>query len=94
MKDLRENRFFYRSLQVCYAVLAICSLEVFPPLNDLLQLTSLPSVTELTIDNPNPIHSLIKLVDFPVFMCSLMAVNTVLSFSFERMVLKAFEGRQ
>ena len=94
MKDLHENRLFYRSLQVCYAVLVICSLEIFPPLNDLLQLTSLPSVSELTIDETNPYHSLIRVVDFPIFMCAVMAVNTLLSFSFERMILRTFEGRE
>ena len=93
MKDLRENKLFYRSLQVCYSVLAICALEIFPPLNDLLQLTSLPSVSELSVDSSScQVNSLIKAVDFPIFMCSLMAVNTFLSFSFERMVLRVFEG--
>ena len=93
MKDLHENKLFYRSIQVCYSVLAICALELFPPLNDLLQLTTLPSVAELTVDSSNPVHSLIEVVDFPVFMCCLMAVNTVLSFSFERTILRIFEVR-
>jgi hypothetical protein len=91
MKDLRENKLFYRSLQVCYAVLAICALEVFPPLNDLLQLTALPSVNTLDESVSNPIIDLIRTVDFPVFMSLLMALNTILSFSFERTVLHAFE---
>jgi len=94
MKDLHENKLFYRSLQVCYAVLAICSLEIFPPLNDLLQLTTLPSVSEITVDTSNPLHNLIVAVDFPVFMCTLMAINTLLAFSFERMILRLFEGRK
>jgi len=46
MADLRENRFLYRSLQACYAVLAICALEAFPPLNDLLQLSELPTTMD------------------------------------------------
>jgi Na+/pantothenate symporter len=45
MKDLKENKLFYRSLLVCYAVIAICTLEIFPPLNELLQLAPLPSIT-------------------------------------------------
>jgi hypothetical protein len=45
MKDLKENKLFYRSLLVCYAVIAICTLEIFPPLNELLQLAPLPTIT-------------------------------------------------
>jgi hypothetical protein len=92
MKDLRENKLFYRSLQVCYAVLAICALEVFPPLNDLLQLTTLPSVSDLTMDDSNPLHSVIAMVDFPLFMCGLMAINTLLAFLFERTIRQTFES--
>lgn len=94
MKDLHENKLFYRSLQVCYAALAICSLEIFPPLNDLLQLTTLPSVSEITVEKTNPLQNMIMAIDFPVSMCTLMAINTVLAFSFERMVLRFFEGRK
>lgn len=93
MKDLHENKLFYRSLQVCYIVLAICALEVFPPLNDLLQLTALPSVDTLDKGLSNPFIDLIRILDFPVFMSLLMALNTVLSFFFERTVLRAFERR-
>ena len=93
MKDLRENRLFYRSLQVCYAVLAISALEIFPPLNDLLQLTTLPSVSELTIDDTNPLHAVISVVDFPILVCVLMASNTLMAFLFEQTIRRMFEGK-
>ena len=43
MEDIWDNKLLLRSLQVCYGVLISCALEVFPPLNDLLQLAELPS---------------------------------------------------
>ncbi|KAL7577622.1 hypothetical protein ACA910_015141 [Epithemia clementina (nom. ined.)] len=46
MQDLPNNKLLYRSLQVSYAVLAICALQIFPPLNDLLQLTTLSAADE------------------------------------------------
>ena len=52
MQNLRENKMLYRSLQLCYAVLLICTLEVFPPLNDLFQLTEFPS-TQMGISDDN-----------------------------------------
>lgn len=93
MKDLHENKLFYRSLQVCYAFLAICALEVFLPLNDLMQLTALPSAGVLEESVSHPVIDLIRIVDFPIFMSLLMALDTVLSFAFERTVLRAFERR-
>ena len=50
MNDLRENKLLWRSLQACYGVLLICALEIFPPLNDLLQLTPLSAVGVATHD--------------------------------------------
>jgi hypothetical protein len=42
MKDVTENKLFYRNIQVLYVLLMVCAMEIFPPLNDLLQLTTLP----------------------------------------------------
>jgi cation-transporting ATPase 13A1 len=93
MQNLRENQLFFRSLLACYAVLAICAIEVFPPLNDLLQLSTLPTTTTIHHD-PEISQSLVvllKSVDFSVFLCTIMALNTFLSFAFEKMTLRSFE---
>lgn len=100
MKDLHENKLFYRSLQLCYAVLAIATLEVFPPLNDLLQLTtnSLSTdndtfINESSVAFQQPIVSVwIRAVDFPIFMSLIMILDTVLSFSLERAIVRVFEN--
>ena len=44
-EPLRKNTMLLRSLQICYGVLFVCALEIFPPLNDLLQLTEFPITT-------------------------------------------------
>jgi manganese-transporting P-type ATPase len=103
MCDLHENKFLYRSLLVCYAVLTICCLEIFPPLNDLLQLTTLPSAmtkseglsfSDAVVFDTSQQHplilSLVETIDFPVFMFGLMVLDTILAFAAERLVLRFF----
>jgi hypothetical protein len=100
MKDLHENKLFYRSLQLCYAVLAIATLEIFPPLNDLLQLT-ISSIElssgishEGTFLSQFPLLATgIKMLSFPICLALLMILDTGLSIAFERFVIKAFESR-
>jgi cation-transporting ATPase 13A1 len=94
MADLQENKLLYRSIQVCYAVLAICALEVFPPLNDLLQLSTLPT---LQSDDDNFIaassgvwEAMMHTIDFRVFMCGLMAADTLLAFGVESAIVRYF----
>ena len=43
MENLNENLLLFRSIQACYFVLCLCELDIFPPLNQLLQLSPLPS---------------------------------------------------
>jgi len=55
MKDLKDQKVLLKSLQACYCLLFACALDVFPPLNDLLQLESLPTTTSTRsrlFDNP------------------------------------------
>jgi cation-transporting ATPase 13A1 len=94
MQDLRENHLFYRSLLACYAVLTICALEVFPPLNDLLQLSALPttSTIHLVSEISPSMVVFLKSVDFSIFLCAIMALNTFLSFAFEKAILRSFEN--
>jgi len=43
MQDLRENKLLLRSIQICLGVLFTSALEIFEPMNQLLQLSPLPS---------------------------------------------------
>ena len=92
MQNLPENKLLYRTLQVCYVVLAVCAMEAFPPLNDLLQLSSLPSVPEMRSSGdstPEWLTALVQTMDFRAFLCSLMAVDTVLAFAWERFIVRS-----
>ena len=110
MEDLRENKLLMRSLLVCYGSLFLCAFEAFPPLNDLLQLSSFPP-TSLTanstgripveddwivsvIENDTALSRLVKALDFPSFMAGLMVVDTALSFFVESTILRIFEPQK
>ena len=43
MESLSENKALLRSLQLCFFLLAVCATEVFPPLNEALGLSPMPS---------------------------------------------------
>lgn len=87
MQSLPQNMLLYRSLQASYAVLLICALEIFPPLNDLMQLTALPTVSEVEfVESSQPLFQLIRLVGFEVFLPTLMIADTVLAYAVERFV--------
>ena len=104
MKDLRENKLLFRSLAISYSALFICVIEAFPPLNDLLQLTLLPTALDAStranlIANSDLSGSFLRRLvvgqsfDFRVFVCVLMIVDTMISFSIERSVISRFEGK-
>jgi cation-transporting ATPase 13A1 len=105
MEPLQKNKLLVRSLQLCYGVLLICALEIFPPLNDLMQLAEFPDTTESAEWNNDVesssveqqgglilgmLNQLVKSTGFPVFMCGLMIVDTVLAFASERIILRIF----
>jgi manganese-transporting P-type ATPase len=96
MKDLKENKLFYRSLLVCYAVILICTLELFPPLNEILQLAPLPIITT-TADEAahNPmVVQMLSTISFPGFLAGLMVTDTLVVFGLEGTIRRTFENRK
>lgn len=101
MEDLQENTLLLRSIQGCYAVLFICATEVFPPLNDLFQLSPFP-ITNMdtmsdddwivTVSQAGGLTNFVRQVGFPTAMCSFMAVDTVLAFASEKIIVRMIEG--
>ena len=91
----------WKSLQASYAVLFLCTFEVFPPLNDIFQLAEFPISEEPEwkgddIARGLVMSSLINLVrntGFPIFMFGLMVADTALAFLSEKMIVKAFEKK-
>jgi hypothetical protein len=45
VEPLVKNKMLWRSIQGTYLILLVCTFEVFPPLNDLLQLAEFSTVT-------------------------------------------------
>jgi cation-transporting ATPase 13A1 len=102
IEPLKKNKMLLRSLQVCYAVLISCALELFPPLSDLLQLSEYPSTTDdeaiewqmISLDTNFllPIaKGIVTSFGFPIFMFGLMVCDTALTFASEKLILRVFE---
>jgi cation-transporting ATPase 13A1 len=101
VEPLSKNTMLFRSLQLSYGVLAICALEVFPPLNDLLQLDALPDSSQFgdmewmaARTSGVWIFGLISVVQgsgLPVFLTGLMVADTVLVFVAEKVIRSIFQ---
>jgi cation-transporting ATPase 13A1 len=100
MQDFRENIMLLRGVQICHAVIWICAIEAFPPLNDLLQLAPFPqtdmsSVAEndnwvASLEQAGGLTQLVRLLGFPTFMCLLMAADTAIAYGAEKAVSRMF----
>jgi hypothetical protein len=100
MKDVTENKLFYRTIQVLYILLLICAMEIFIPLNDVLQLSTLPNTTVHDISNNlqfthskrsfSVLDTLIQQLTFPGFITVLMLLDTIVSYTFERTIRRIY----
>ena len=95
MENLTENKLLFRGLQGCYAVLFICALDIFPPLNQLLQLTPLPSTgpPAFNVSGSEEIGSIqgmmlqaIDAIGFQLMLCIVMCLDTALVTLSERAI--------
>ena len=97
VEPLRQNKMLLRSLQACYAVLFCCALELFPPLSDLLQLSEYPSIEsddaqewqEGSLETDRLLslaNGVVSSFGFPTFICGLMVVDTLLTFTVEKCI--------
>ena len=99
MEDFHENKLLLRSVQVCHAVLLICALEIFPPLNDLLQLAPFPS-TDMGVSTDDDwvasvaqaggLTGLVRSLGFPAFMFLLMTADTAIAYGVEKAIARYF----
>lgn len=102
MQDFRENTMLLRGVQICHAVIWICALEVFPPLNDLFQLSPFPATNMSTseandddwvtgLERAGGLTQMVRVIGFPAFMCVLLAADTVLAYGVEKGISRLFE---
>ena len=92
VEPLRANKNLWKSLQLCYVILFACSLEIFPPLNDLFQLAEFPDVVgdgakEGALDH-SILTRLVETLGFKLFMTGLMVCDTILVFLVEVLASK------
>jgi manganese-transporting P-type ATPase len=98
MEDLRENKMMVRALQFCYTILFCCALEIFPPLNDLLQLAPLPSDSILVSSHSytgdiyvKSLQILAETIGFKSTLCFFMVVDSICSYLGEKSLIRFFE---
>jgi cation-transporting ATPase 13A1 len=104
MENLTENKLLFRSIQACYAVLFVCALDMFPPLNQLLQLTPLPSTGPPAFNindvgqggDVDSIRSMmlqaIDAIGFRLMLCVIMCLDTALVTLSEKTIRSVMDG--
>lgn len=100
MEDLHENKLMMRGLQFCFGTLFICALEIFPPINDLLQLAPLPSSTDemvyegttiLTGIHLQLLRKFIDAIGFKATLSLFMAADVIVAYFAEKMIIRLFQ---
>ncbi|KAK1733658.1 cation-transporting ATPase [Skeletonema marinoi] len=104
MENLTENKLLFRSLQACYAVLFVCALDIFPPLNQLLQLTPLPSTGPPSfnvndVGQGGDVDSIqgmmlqaIDAIGFRLMLCVIMCLDTAFVTLSEKAIRSVMDG--
>ena len=104
MENLTENKLLFRSLQACYAVLFVCALDIFPPLNQLLQLTPLPSTGPPSFnvndvgqggDDDSIQGMMLQAIDaigFRLMLCVIMCLDTAFVTLSEKAIRSVMDG--
>ena len=98
MQNLTENKLMLRSVQISYVALFACALEVFPPLNELMQLTPLPAggaEVFATADGGGlgeQMSFVVGSIGFKLTLCLCMVIDTVLVHQVEKTIQRVFDN--
>jgi len=101
MEDMKNNAMLMRSVQISYAVLFVCALEIFPPLNDMFQLTPFPETKmnlpeddewAASISEAGQLTNFVREWGFRVAISSFMAADIGLTFLSERIIRQMFDN--
>lgn len=88
VENLNENTLLFRSIVFCYCALFICAMDIFPPLNDLLQLSALPS-DKVPVFSEHKGHFFIPIAEtygFRTLLSALMVADTACVVSLESLI--------
>lgn len=93
MQSFKSNKMLLRSVQLCVGSLFICALEVFEPLNQLLQLSPLPNGQPLNeVAEMNVIlNFLVSTLGFKVVLLCIMILDSIASIKVEKFIITSFE---
>ena len=93
MESLSENVLLFRSIQACYFVLFVCVLDVFPPLNQLMQLSPLPRTGPPSFQHLGDdgcafglLLEAVNCVGFRFSLCIIMSFDTMMVTLAEKMI--------
>lgn len=103
MEDLTDNKLLFRTIQGCYFVLFVCAVEIFPPLNQLMQLSPLPSsgpplfhLGEGIGHDAGFVHDMllqsVGFVGFRTMLCVIMCLDTSLVTMAEKLIRSIFDS--
>ncbi len=88
MESLSENVLLFRSIQACYFVLFVCVLDVFPPLNQLMQLSPLPRTgpPQHCGEDNGLLLEAVNYAGFRTLLCIIMSFDTMMVTLVERTI--------
>lgn len=88
VENLNENKLLFRSIVFCYGALFVCALDIFPPLNDLLQLSTLPTDNAAVFSEKNDhfIKQMAESYGFRTLLSALMVTDTACVLASEYLV--------
>jgi len=103
VEDLRDNKMMMQALKLFYGVILFCALELFPPLNQMLQLSPLPygedSTAHLTqeVKLLTPYFEVFRILEpfgFKLILCVTMLVDSVICYYAEKNLIRFFIRKQ
>ena len=84
VENLTENKLLFRSIMFCYFTIFVCTMDVFPPLNQLMQLSSLPTekAPVFNVESSN----ITEYFGFRTLLAALMILDTACSLACESLI--------
>lgn len=94
MQSFKSNRMLLRSVQICVGALFVCALEIFEPLNQLLQLSPLPTGQPLNeVAQMNIVlNSVVSALGFKVSLLCIMVLDSAAALLVEKRIINYFEN--
>ena len=88
VENLTENKLLFRSVVFCYFAIFVCAMDVFPPLNQLLQLSTIPTESAPVFNggNSNIISQATEACGFRTLLAAFMVLDTACSMAFESLI--------